>query len=167
MTEQEIVDYLKENKRKGVAFAFMPEDVKEWCKQHSNESIFIIYYKDDWEIDSCIRCYYNGIYALPDAYEIKPEFKAHYEEFDIDKDGFFYVKKGSDLIYYHWYNWPKFLDENFDNYNNFGGWLYNDKLWSTNVLMSDINSDTSVYSGKDKTVVPVTPTKIKFWRYKH
>lgn len=167
MTEQEIISYLKENKCKGVAFVFMSEDVKKWCRQHKDEKIFIAYRGDRWDIGSCICCNYNGIYSLQDDYEIKPEFKAHYEEFEIDKDGFFYVKKGSDIIYYHWFNWQKFIRENFDKYNNFGGWLFDDKLWSTNVLMSDIDSDMSAYSGKDKTVMPVTPTKIKFWRYKH
>lgn len=167
MTEQEIVEYLKENKHKGVGFAFMPNAVKEWCKVHRDENLFIVYRGGIWDIDSCTCRNFNGIYSLQDDYEQKPEFKAHYEEFEIDKEGFFRIMKGSDIIYYHWFNWQKFIRENFDKYNNFGGWLFDDKLWSTNVLMSDIDSDMSAYSGKDKTVVPVTPTKIKFWRYRY
>ena len=46
MTEQEIIDYLKENKNKGVAFAFMPEDVKEWCRNRYDRSIFMTPYED-------------------------------------------------------------------------------------------------------------------------
>lgn len=170
MNEQEIVDYLKQNREKGVVYDFMPSDVRCWCSEHRDEFIFNFYStgcgwhdKNKYSID----CNGSSVYCLPEDYEPEPPFKAHYEEFDIDKAGFFYVKKGSDLIYYHWFNWQKFIRENFDKYNNFGGWLFGDKLWSTNVLMTDI-AERELYGSvaKDKTVVPVTPTKIKFWRYK-
>ena len=39
MKEQEIVDYLKENRTKGVAFGFMPNEVREWVE---TSSIYIL-----------------------------------------------------------------------------------------------------------------------------
>lgn len=168
MTEQEIISCLKENRKKGVAFAFMPSEVQEWCAKHFSERIFYIVDEGKWGCkETSIMCSPDSLYCLDADYEPEPQFKPHYEEFDVNENGFFHIMKGSDLIYYHWFNWQRFIEENFDNYNNFGGWLY-DKLWSTNVLiMTDIDKrEMSEYSGKDKTVVPVTPTKIKFWRYR-
>lgn len=165
MDELEIVAYLKENKTNGVVYDFMPPDVRRWCEKHHDEFIFECYHSCDWH-GNCAIGNGNYVYSLPDDYEQEPQFKPHYEEFDVDKNGFFRILKESESIYYHWFNWQKFIEENFDKYNNFGGWLY-DKLWSTNVLMTDIDRhETCVYSGKDKNVVPVTPTKIKFWRYR-
>lgn len=125
MNETEIIEYLKQNKTKGVPYDFMPDDVQDWCYEHKDKSIFNVYYSDGWNIiKSGITCCYAGIYALPEDYEPESEFKPHYEEFEVDKDGFFHIKKGSDTIYYCWFNWQKFLDDNFNNYNNFGGWVY-------------------------------------------
>lgn len=168
MNENEIISYLKENRKNGVIYDFMPSDVRCWCSEHRDESIFYFYSTGyGWHYRCSIDCNGTSVYTLPEDYEPEPQFKPHYEEFDVNENGFFHIMKGSDLIYYHWFNWQKFIEENFDKYNNFGGWLYNDKLWSTKVLMTDI-AERELYGSvaKDKTVVPVTPTKIKFWRYR-
>lgn len=167
MIELEIIEYLKQNKEKGIIYDFMPADVREWCMTHQNEQIFNIYFSDGWNpTKTGINCCYAGIYALPDDYEPESEFKPYYEEFEIDGDGFFCIKKGSDRIFYAWYNWQKFLDEN-DKYNGFGGWLFGLKLWSTKLLVTDMAKRELFESAtKDIAVMPVCPTRIRFWRYK-
>lgn len=46
MKENEIIQYLKNNRSKGVAFAFMPESVKEWCRNRYDRSIFMVPFED-------------------------------------------------------------------------------------------------------------------------
>lgn len=41
MDKNEIINYLKDNKLKGVAFAFMPNCVKDWCRNKYDRSIFM------------------------------------------------------------------------------------------------------------------------------
>lgn len=48
MTEQEIINFLKENKAKGVGFAFMPEEVKNWCRYQNSKRIFCVFVDEDW-----------------------------------------------------------------------------------------------------------------------
>lgn len=169
MTEEEIITYLKDNRVKGVAFDFMPRKVRDWCGEHRDEKIFNKFVNSGWLTSKItIHCDLDSIYCLSEDYKPKAQFEPHWEEFDIDKDGFFHIKRESNIIYYHWFNWQKFLRENFDNYKNFGGWLFDDKLWCTKVLMTDI-ADCGLFGSvpkDDKTSVPVTPTKIKFWRYR-
>lgn len=65
MTENEIIDYLKENATKGVAFGFMPKDVQKWCKDHRNEPIFQEYICDDiWSQSKPIFCRDDMVYSL-------------------------------------------------------------------------------------------------------
>lgn len=65
MSENEIIEYLKQNKEKGVAPAFMPQEVKDWCKKHQNENILRIYCVGGWSR--------FGVYFLSKDY--KPELK--------------------------------------------------------------------------------------------
>lgn len=75
MTEQEIIKYLKENRTKRVAFGFMPEEVKEWCKEHMYEPIFNVYFYNGWcKRKSEICCFYPDVYTLIDNYGPKSEF---------------------------------------------------------------------------------------------
>lgn len=176
MTEQEIISYLKENRKKGTAFAFMPEDVQKWCEEHCDETIFHIF-SDTWlTLKSTIFCEPQGIYCLPTAYKPEPEFEPDWEEFPIDTEGFFCVRKGVDSIYYHWWQWTKFLDENYVRYNDFGGWVYEAPLSNgekTEVLVTsprilERSKDLSsliILNGKNESK-PAYPTKILFWRYK-
>jgi len=40
MTENEIIKYLKENKNKGMAFGFMPDEVQKWCDNNKTKLKF-------------------------------------------------------------------------------------------------------------------------------
>lgn len=172
MTEQEIVYYLKENKNKGVIFAFMPEDVQIWCWTHKDEPIFNLYLTDGWSnARTGITCCDTNVYCLPEDYKIKQEFQPHWEEFEIDKDGFFRIKKES-YTYYCWFNWQKFLEDNFDKYNNFGGWCFinskDDLIWITyKPLINKWNGFTTTCTNSEhKEMKPIIPIKISFWRIK-
>ena len=179
MNKKEIIEYLKQNKEKGVVFAFMSQDVRDWCMTHRNDPIFNIYFSDGWNIiRSGINCCYSGIYCLPEDYEIEPEFKAHWEEFDIDKNGFFVEEQVNTHVsprVYHWWQWTRFLSDHDAKYNDFGGWVYEMSLFGggkTEVLATsphflDDDEELSSYirlNNKDK-VKPAYPTKILFWRY--
>lgn len=152
----------------------MPQDVKDWCTEHYNELIFNIYFSDGWNpTKTGINCCYAGIYCLPEDYEPESEFKPHYEEFEIDKDGFFRIKKES-YTYYCWFNWQKFLDDNIDKYNNFGGWVYENPISDGKKAELLVTSPHILKRGrglascllnKDEAE-PARPTKILFWRYK-
>lgn len=43
MKEQEIIEYLKQNKEKGVAFAFMPKEVQDWINNASRKIVYLIF----------------------------------------------------------------------------------------------------------------------------
>lgn len=74
MTEQDIVKYLKQNKEKGVAFAFMPEEVKAWCEKNKDKQIFKSFNDYDWGCETgAIHCYGDYIYTLSENYEVEPE----------------------------------------------------------------------------------------------
>lgn len=170
MTEEEIISCLKENKHKGITFAFMPDDVQAWCKQHRDEKIFTVYRGNTWDVDSCICCNYNGIYSLPSGYEIKPKFKPHWEEFNVDEHGKFMIQHESmDCVacLYPYWNWNGFLSDNNDKYNAFGGWFYGqDKTWNLALQVQSASSSLVLCAAEQQKVAPVTPTKIRFWRYK-
>lgn len=174
MTEQEIVNYLKENKNKGVAFSFMPQEVRDWCEDHKNNTIFCAYWQNGWCEGIDINCYAHEVYALPDDYEMA-EFEPHWEEFPINKDGMFFMI--SDKVYhYYWWNWIDFLNCHHDEYNDFGGWVYESphsdgekvEFLVTSPHILERNKDLSAFivlNGKNETR-PAYPTKILFWRYK-
>lgn len=48
MTEQEIINYLKENRNKGIALYFMPEEVQDYIWEHQDDTIFEVFI-DEWE----------------------------------------------------------------------------------------------------------------------
>lgn len=97
MTEQEIINILKENKTKGVAYLFMPEEVSEWVWKHLAEpKLLYLNPRGDWKefnaryLDD--YSYENVIFALPDDYKVKEEgrlvgISCHYtggDEVEID-----------------------------------------------------------------------------------
>lgn len=74
MTEQEIVNYLKDNKTEGRIFLFMPEEVRKWCRKHYSSLHYYVYEDGIFESmnnsngdDICD----NEIIGLPDEYEIE------------------------------------------------------------------------------------------------
>ena len=181
MNENEIIEYLKQNKEKGIAFNFMPSEVREWCEEHKDESIFNVYYSDGWNIiKSGITCCYAGIYSLPDDYEQKTEFKPHWEEFDIDKNGFFVEEQVNTHVsprVYHWWQWTRFLSDHDAKYNDFGGWVYEDPIsedgkkaellvTSPRILKRGRGlTSCLLFSNGKNEAEPAYPAKILFWRY--
>lgn len=161
MTENEIISYLKENKNKGVAFDFMPSEVKDWCMARQGEPIFNVYFADGWDnTKTGINCCYAGIYALTDDYEPKHEFKPDWQDFDIDEDGYFQF----DGKKYFYRDDARFETENRDKFKGFGGMLF-DEVWKLVPRVVDERGFAwEVYKLNEK-VCPVTPTKIRFWRY--
>lgn len=167
MTEQEIIEYLKENKTRGIVFDFFPEDVQNWCRKYRDKNIFEYFQFDrKWAglLKLCPRS--DTAYCLKSDYIPEIGFKEHWQEFEIDKDGFFRIKKES-YTYYCWFNWQKFLEDNFDKYNNFGGWFYEqDKTWNLTHQVLSARCSFVLCAAEQQKVAPVIPTKIRFWRYR-
>ena len=176
MTEQEIVNYLKENKNKGIAYLFMFEDVKDWIQKHRNDNKLMILTEDGDFIDGGIKpCYgiiATDVFALPDDYEVKQESKGVWIEFEIDDKGdfAFYLSKIRKKDF-HWYEWQRFLFECYENnhqcFTAFGGWQYkNCKAWYTYpmILLGDDRYASSVFKEEASDAKPAIPVKIRFWR---
>ena len=192
MIESEIVDFLKDNKKNGIAFAFMPEEVRNWMKTQSITNFNIYGYDSmtheckwheitnpDYKIN-----YENDVYCLNQNYELKSENKTgEWVEFDIDKNGDFEVcgianDKNSTIIY-NWSQWNKPIRDNAaKNFINgccaFGGWLYGNQhepipKWYLHPCVAPVDVDGSVYTSYtdgDKKIKGIVPTKIRFWRIK-
>lgn len=89
MTEQEIINVLKENKTKGVAYLFLPEDVWDWIGENfNNPKLMYLAPNGQWRLfsetdfDDCD----NVAFALPDDYQIKKEEPCECEEESEHKD---------------------------------------------------------------------------------
>ena len=176
MTEQEIINYLKENKSKGIAFAFMPEEVQKWAKENSrelccyNQPIESTEY--EWMRDGSYKqINQDGLYALPDEFEEKKP--SGWVEFEINERGQFIVNLKT-RYYLNWFEWWRLLEKSMDyNYcfTAFGGWQYKDSfIWTTEpqVQVGRGNNYSSCYcekeQGEDYTVKPAIPVKIRFWK---
>ena len=89
MTEQEIIDYLKDNKTEGRIFLFMPEEVKKWCRKHYSSLYYYIYEDGIFESmnnSNGDEICDNEIIGLPDEYEIEVSIvflKFNIEELEI------------------------------------------------------------------------------------
>lgn len=73
MTEQEIVNCLKENKKKGIAFCFMPEDVWDWVREQLDEpKLLYLNTSGDWKSveDVDFDDFDNFVFALCGDYEL-------------------------------------------------------------------------------------------------
>lgn len=77
MTEQEIISFLKENRRTCLTFVSFPTMVKDWCNKHKDEKIFIACFDDGWEHDKgrigCVPPY--AIIALHEDYKTDADTK--------------------------------------------------------------------------------------------
>ena len=185
MTENEIIQILKDNKEKGIAFGFLPDEViqfalkhKENLKFHDSEGFWIdteCQHKEGYEISI------HEIVCLTEDFELKKKSEGECVEFEISHQGSFFLqyknKYGSDCSYhFHWSQWEEFLSYcwNYDlPYNAFGGWLYDktgDWVLSPQVGLIDdsgrapfiLNSYT--YRYEKERIIPVFPIKIRFWR---
>ena len=180
MTENEIINILKENKTKGIAFGFMPKEVKEWCSK--NDSNLVYYSVNGTWFSGDNRSIFdmNEIVALPDSFQIQQEKKGGWVEFKIDGDGDFNLKddgtestkdEGRDFGF-HWSAWGEFLKCSINekwHYTAFGGWKYpHSNAWSMSPQVQ-LGRGAQNYSGYYSTGLeddtrPAIPTKIRFWR---
>lgn len=182
MTEQEIVEYLKGNKTKGVAFGFMPDEVQKWCNNNKTKLKFFDGYATlrGWRDynNPNIDIHFLDILRLPEDFKMEEKTEGRWVEFEIDDDGdFCYTveseKGGSYKTYYPWYSWQKFLEETAEDGNTFtafGGWQYpNSSYWSTYPQVKTGRGDnySSYYcekeQGEDYPAYPAIPVKIRFW----
>lgn len=180
MTEEEIIQYLKMNKKIGIVFKFMPEEVKDWCRKYSKK----LYWYDT---DTLVDCWSNGgfekrldgdkVYTLSEDFQIKKEQKGEWIEFEIDCDGDFNLKDdGTESTKdeardfgFHWLDVGEFLKCSINekwHYTTFGGWQYADsKRWylaPAVKLHDDLWNSYVIEENGDAT--PVIPVKIRFWK---
>jgi hypothetical protein len=171
MTEQEIVNVLKENKNKGIAYLFLSEDVWEWIGENfNNPKLLYLAPNGKWELfsETDFDDYDNVVLALPDDYEVKQESKGEWVEFEIDQKGNFHCFMNGDMHYFFWANWNAFLTEaDSSGYTTFGGWQYEgSKRWylAPAVKLQDGEMWNSYVIEQSGEATPVAPVKIRFWR---
>ena len=168
MTEQEIINTLKENKTKGIAYLFLPEDVWEWIGTNFNDPRLIYLAPTGrWEKFSKTDFddYDNIVFALPEYYKIKQESIGEWTEFEIDQKGNFHCFIDGDMHYFFWANWNVFLTEaDSSGYTAFGGWQYEDDgTWFTTPQMFAQECFATLVDC-DEICKPAIPIKIRFWR---
>lgn len=184
MTEQEIVECLKENKTKGIACLFMHEDVWHWLgKNLNNSKLLYLAPKGTWKFFSETDFddfdeYDNLVFTLPDNYEIEKdeEKTGEWVEFEINEYGNFKYNSIRYTGTFNWWDWQRFLKDSDDvglPFTSFGGWLYDksgDWFLSPQVgLIGDsgkaqfiLNRYSHIY--EKERITPVIPIKIRFWR---
>ena len=185
MTEQEIIDYLKNNKKEGRILAFMPEEVKEWCEKHREE--LFVWRSHRWSVfEDAVNICTSDAVTLPDDYKVKEEPEGgEWVEFDIDKNGDFDVcgiaNDKNSTITYNWTQWNKPIRDNASkNFINgccaFGGWQYaKSNTWFMTPRLKFIIANSISYKDNDALAdccttpsackcEPAIPVKIRFWR---
>ena len=180
MTEQEIIDFLKKNKEMGIAFAFMPDEVQEWCYTNNGKVIFFhiskINHDGEWadHSDNDVIFEPTDIVALPDSFQMFKEQKDGWIEFNINSSGFFSCAIQGYFGTYHWSEWYKCLSffscgkEDF-RLTAFGGWQYKEhsEFWYTSPqMLTDVQKGciSSICDGRFNDCKPLIPIKIRFWR---
>lgn len=174
MTEQEIIDYLKNNKKEGRILAFMPDEVKTWCEEHMKE--LFVWQNHRWYKLDVVYISTNDAVTLSDDYKVKEESKGRWVEFDINKNGDFEIcgiaNDKNITIIYNWSHWDKPIRDNASkNFINgccaFGGWQYEgNKRWylAPAVKLQDDEIWNSYVIEESGEATPAIPTKIRFWR---
>lgn len=169
MDENEIIEYLKDNRGKGVMFAFMPEAVRRWCHEHEDEPVFCFYSVNSWSEEG-VRSFYNEVsYCLVKNYAPRRDFDGFFEEFEIDDLGYFFYKGHK----YYYREDAKFETEHSDKYKGFGGWLYEMpncdtekcQMW-TMAPQIVVGKYLYTWTERDEDCGPAIPKKIRFWRYR-
>ena len=177
MYEKEIIEFLKSNKTKGIAFKFLPEEVQEWIKNHwqdcailtaggawdttrhylTNESFGL---DSDFDFDDGNRAFY--VFCLLASYKLW-----ELVEFEIDDDGFFYPYMGEDDdSSYMWCHYIELMAN--DNDFIFAGLQYPDAAaWFMGpCIRFEGGSYASTSYHPDSELQPAIPKKIRFWRKK-
>lgn len=174
MTEQEIIEYLKKNKKEGRILAFMPEEVRKWCEEHICEEHIkelLVWQSHRWydAEDICT----DDVVTLPDNYKVKKEPKGRWVEFEINEGKFNFVPSdvnGLDGVIESWWNWQEFLtvSSKFNlGFTAFGGWQYEgSKRWYLAPAVKSQYDDywNSYVIEQSGEATPAIPIKIRFWR---
>lgn len=169
MTEQEIVSYLKENKTKGIAVGFLPEEVRAWV-YITPISIFRFFDGKEWIKPKNPVIRDNDIICLPENFELKQKSKGKWAEFNVNEDGKFEYNSIRFTGVYYWWELQKFLTDANDNglyLTAFGGWQYEDsKRWylAPAVKLQDGKMWNSYIIEESGEATPVIPVKIRFWK---
>lgn len=172
MTENEIINNLKENKNKGIAIGFLPKEVREWV-YIPPISIFRFFDGKEWIKSEKPFIRDNDIICLPDNYELKKlEKTGEWIDFEIDENGCYRILDTD--MRFHWSEWNKPLwiyekDENRSWYlTDFGGYLYagcNDWFMTPRIFYNNRLLDHYQKIEIDgKIVKPAIPVKIRFWK---
>ena len=170
MTENEIINILKENKKNGIGWNFLPEQVKIWTRNIMNYNKCIRFNGEDWiflnDINVCDKTDNTEIIALPEDFELKKKSEGEWVEFEIDKDGEYHLCSDE---HYHWSEWNNTLRENYCNSSfrltAFGGWQYEeDNFWYMEPQLIDEEGNYHSISNFIEKVTPIIPKKIRFWR---
>ena len=165
MTEQEIINYLKENKNKGVIYLFMPKEVQNWlCINYKNPKLLYLTQKGEWKSFFKFFNDHNNVvgFSLPDDYEAKEKSKGGWVEFEIDEEGDFCDK-------YAWWDWNEFLSKAKSyqcvKYTAFGGWQYESNgYWLTEPHVIGKEGLLTTLTNYNDDCRPAIPIKIRFWR---
>lgn len=76
MTDQEIINILKENKTKGIAYLFLPQEVWDWIGENfNNPNLLYLAPNGKWEFfhETDFDDYDNIVFALPDMYALSED----------------------------------------------------------------------------------------------
>lgn len=166
MTEQEIIECLKNNHKNGIALGFLPDEVRQWVYINPI-SIFRFFDGKEWIKSKNIVIRDNDIICLLDNYELKNlEKTGEWVEIEL-KDGKFYdIQQG---LFYSWYEWLKIMSVH-PSFTHFGGYYYGIEpipRWYMTECVAPTDCNGSIYTSYtdgDKNIKPLTPKKIRFWR---
>lgn len=167
MTEQEIIEVLKENKKKGVAYLFLHEDVRDWILENFRDPKLMYLVPDGkWESfsETGFDDFDNVVFALPEYYQ--EESNGEWVEFEIESYKDKAYRFSADNRVFNWFDWQYFLQYSLEcnlGFTAFGGWQYNGSDWNTYPLIQcgEKASSGVSFSIDDK---PMIPKKIRFWR---
>ena len=87
MTKQEIVNILKENKIKGIAFYFLSEDIQDWIHDNfNNPNLLYLDHMGDWQYFKYADFddYDNVVFALPDMYALSEDKEESEQKYIAD-----------------------------------------------------------------------------------
>ena len=92
MTENEIIQYMKDNRKNGIIFALMPQIIQNWCIQNENKLPFEYFNNNQlWinikEFKIQFNDIPNGSFSLPEDFELKKEVEGEWVEYEIRELG--------------------------------------------------------------------------------
>lgn len=180
MTEEEIIQYLKMNRKIGIPLGFMPTEVQEWCNKNSLSLQIIIENRNTWDdyknwvIGKKLE--FTSIVCLSEDYEYHAtKLNGEWVDFDINKNGDFEIggiaNDKNITIVYNWTQWNKPIRDNASkNFINgccaFGGWQYKNcnNWYMYPMLLQKGHYVNCECENEPYKIEPTIPTKIRFWR---